>query len=258
VTHKLRGGLLLLLIAVVLSELHGRVLVPMLRWDEIRGEGYVTPAFATEMEDLRGEILAAAARHNRPELSGLSDTQYAVLLATLLYNEHNGWFEDLVPPVRRVRPAFQHAQDVVNMAGLGTNYSLWPANLRPSVAREILEQRLPMPAPIMSLSVPVSVPGSAIDLAAFASERELLAAISAELVRPELAVEYLAANVARGVYRAHYEGVLVSWQALAAWHNQGIVRPEQIEANALARSYVMRCETYRARATVLIQGHARP
>jgi hypothetical protein len=254
--HRLQSWLLLLLLCIGAGQLYTEVLGPSLRWDEIRGEGYVTPAFAAEMEGLRDEILAAASRHNRPQLSGMSDAEYAELLATLLYNEHNGWFEDLVPAVRPLRPAFQRAQDLANMAGLGTNYSLWPANLRPSVAQEILERRLPLPGPRASVAVAVAVPGTAIDPARYTSRRALLAAISAELVRPELAIEYLAANVARGVYRAHYEGVPVTWQALAAWHNQGIVRPEEIQASALARSYVMRCEEYRARAAALIAASA--
>src|SRR5688500_14021377 len=52
--------------------------------------GHVEAGFAARMRALRTTILAAAARHNRPQLSGLSDAQFAEVVAQLLYNEHNG------------------------------------------------------------------------------------------------------------------------------------------------------------------------
>jgi hypothetical protein len=204
--------------------------------------------FAEQMEALKPTILAAAQQHNPPD-SGLSDHEFAELLAMLLYNEHNGWFEDLVPPVRHITPAYQWAQLQLNLH-LGADHSLWPSNLRPSVAEEIIEQRLPVPDG--SVFVAVRVPGAGAALTAY-DRRERYAALSAELAQPDLAVEYLAANVARGVARCRYEEVPVTWQALAAWHNQGIVRSDQIAANPLARSYVLRAGMYREQARELVR-----
>jgi hypothetical protein len=65
-------------------------------------------------------------------------------------------------------------------------------------------------------------------------------------------VEYLAANLERGLYRAQHEGVAVTWRTLAAWHNQGIVSPADIRANPTARDYIRRTEAYLATAQRLI------
>lgn len=248
--RSLKTTLVLVLLTLGLQACYATAL-PLSRWDTIVGEGYVRPAFAQQMEMLRPTIVAAAQHHN-PRGSGLSDKEFAELLATLLYNEHNGWFEDLVPPVRRVTPMYQWAQRELNVR-FGADYSIWPSNLRPSVAEEIVEQRLPVPGG--NIRVALTVPGAEAALAS-RDQQARYAALSAELAQPELAVEYLAANVARGVARCRYEGVPVTWQALAAWHNQGIVRSEQIAANALARSYVLRAAQYRALARELVAGNA--
>jgi hypothetical protein len=206
------------------------------------------------MRALRPTILAAAARHNRPELSGLSDVQYAEIVAQLLYNEHNGWFEDELPVVRRLTPLYQQVQQSANETGLGGNFSVWPSNLRPSVALEILEREVPLPAGKGALTVPVRVAGTKIDLSAYGSRRELLAAITDELADERLAVEYLAANLERGVYRARYEEAPITWRTLAAWHNGGITLPAQIDASARTRSYVERAALYLDSARELIAG----
>lgn len=246
----LRWLLLLLLLGAV-EQLAAHSIVPPNPW-HAGGTGYVQPAFAVQMQGLRGVIMDVARRNNRPEHSGLSDSEFAVMVATILYNEHNGWFEDLVPPVRRLTPFYQGIQGVLNRVGLGANYSMWPTNLRPSVAEEILRRELPVPGG--SVRSGVGVPQSAIEPEHYASRQALLAAISGELARPELAIDYLGANLARGVERARYEGVPVTWQALAAWHNQGIVRSEEISRNDTARSYIVRAATYRVLAYDLVYG----
>jgi len=204
------------------------------------------------MVALRPVILEAAARHNRPELSGMSDRDFAVVLALLLYNEHNGWLEDAIEPLRLFTPAYQYAQVLVNQSGVGSNFSVWPTNLRPSVALEIAVQQVPVPEPTGWLTVPVTVEGSRVVPEEYTSQRALFAALTREIRQDELAVEYLAANLERGLYRAQYEGVPVSWRVLAAWHNQGIVRPEQVRANASARDYVRRTSAYLPTARHLI------
>ncbi|MCS6880128.1 MAG: hypothetical protein RMK84_04055 [Oscillochloridaceae bacterium] len=216
-------------------------------------EPFVRPDLARRLERLRPVILAAAKRHNHPELSGMDDESFAVVIALIIYNENFGWLEDDVPPLRLVTPLYQRLQQVVNQRLPGSNFSVWPVNLRPSVALEILQQQLPL-ADGRMIHMPVRVEGSEINLAAYAHPAELLAAINAEISRDELAVAYLAANLERGLYRAVLEGAPVTWQTLAAWHNQGIVDPQAIRANPTARDYVRRAAAFLPLARALIAG----
>jgi len=102
------------------------------------------------------------------------------------------------------------------------------------------------------MSVPVNVAGSRIDLESLQSQSTLYAAVSNEISQPALAVEYLAANLERGLYRAHFEGVQVTWRTLAAWHNQGIVSPRDIRDNSTAGDYLRRSSAYLGKARALI------
>jgi hypothetical protein len=214
-------------------------------------EPYVRPEFAAEMRALRPAIVAAAQRHNRAELSHMSDYEFAVLIAQIMYNEHFGWFEEKVTPVQMLTPFYEDLQLETNAAGL-SNLSVWPANIRPSVALEILRQQVPLPRSTSMLTVPVTVAGSRIDLARYHSQGALYAAISKEISQPALAVEYLAANIERGLYRAQIEGIPVTWRTLAAWHNQGIVAPRDIRDNPTAGDYLRRCSAYLGKARALI------
>lgn len=94
--------------------------------------------------------------------------------------------------------------------------------------------------------------GSNIIPAHYATRGALYAAITSEITQEELAIEYMAVNLERGVYRANYEQVPVSWRTLAAWHNQGIVRPQQIRANKCASDYIRRTSAYLETAHRLI------
>lgn len=214
-------------------------------------EPYVRPEFAAQMRELRPTILAAAQRHNRPRLSGMSDHDFAVVIALLLYNENFGSLEEQVTPLRAFTPFYQDLQLRANEMS-GGNLSVWPANLRPSVALEILRQQIPVPAPTSVITEPIRVTGSRLNIAAYSSRNDLYAAISQEIADPRMAVEYLAANLERGLYRAHFEGIPVTWRALAAWHNQGIIAPEDIRANPTARDYLRRTSAYLAIANMLI------
>ncbi len=207
-------------------------------------EPYVRPELARRLIDLRPVILAAAARHNHADISGMDHAAFAEVIALVLYNEHNGWFEDEIEPLRVFTPFYQQIQVSANQSGIGSNFSIWPTNLRPSVALEILLQQVPLPAPTQMITVPLSVHGSRIVLTDYASQEALYAAISAELSQDELGIEYLAANLERGLYRAQFEGVPVSWHTLAAWHNQGIVQLDQVRANPTACDYVRRTAAY--------------
>lgn len=214
--------------------------------------GYIRPDFQQRMQRLQPVIMAAARRHNHIEHSGMSDEEFAVVIALVLYNEHNGWFEDAVTPVRAVTPLYQQIQADINSGGLGGNFSVWPANLRPSVALEILRHQLPVPSKASPVTVPVRVFGSTIDVNDSVSQEQLFAEITKEISNDSMAVEYLAANLERGVYRARYEGVPVSWRSLAAWHNQGIVSATATQENATAKSYVQRSAAYLQAARQLI------
>jgi hypothetical protein len=202
------------------------------------------------MRKLQPAIIAAAERHNRPELSGMSDREFAVVIAVLLYNEHFGWLEEQVKPIRPLTPLYESLQVQANHAG--ADLSIWPANLRPSVAAEILRQEVPVPEPTMVITQPITVAGSMVDPYSFTDRSALYAAITSEIARPDLAVEYLAANLERGLYRAQFEGVPVTWRVLAAWHNQGVVAPRDIAENSTANSYVRRTSAYLPQARHLV------
>lgn len=214
-------------------------------------EAFVRPDLARRMERLRPTILDAARRHNRPELSGMRDEEFAAVIALVIYNENFGWLEDDIAPLRVFTPLYQDLQRRANRSLPGSNFSVWPTNLRPSVALEILEQRLPL-ANGETITVPVRVEGSAIDPADYADQEALFAAITDEISRDDLAVAYLAANLERGLYRAASEGVPVSWRTLAGWHNQGLVDAEQIRANPTSRDYVRRASAYLPLARALV------
>lgn len=215
-------------------------------------EPYVRSELAERLVELRPTLLSAAAQHNRSEISGMTDAEFAEVIALLLYNEHNGWFEDEVEPLRVFTPIYQEVQVHANRSGVGSDFSIWPTNLRPSVALEILRQQVPVPGHTEFITVPITVYGSTIMPEEYASERELYAAITAELSQDKLAIKYLAANLERGLYRAQYEDVPVSWRTLAAWHNQGIVHPEAIRTNPTASDYVRRTSAYLLTAHQLI------
>src|SRR6266545_4158149 len=138
---------------------------------------YVRPEFAAEMRTLRPAILAAAQRHNRPQLSGMSDHDFAVVIALLMYNEHFGWFEERVRPVQALTPFYEDLQRQTNEAGFA-NLSVWPANIRPSVALEILRQQVPLPSNTGTLTAPIVVDGSRVRPDRYSSLGALYAAIT--------------------------------------------------------------------------------
>jgi hypothetical protein len=234
----------IMLTTLLASALTASITVPS------HAQPFVRPAFARQMEALRPVIINAAARHNDPTVSGMDDAAFAEVIALVLYNEHFGWLEEAVPPLRPLTPWYQAAQMVINACG--ANLTVWPSNIRPSVALEMLRGELPVKGAPGYLFMPLRIEGSRIDPERYHTQAELYAAINRELIQPTLAVEYLAANLKRGVYRARYEGVPVTWQALAAWHNQGIVAPEDIAANPTARDYVRRAAVYRDLARAFI------
>ncbi len=221
-------------------------------------EPYVRPELVQQMDALQPLLLAVAARYHQPHLCEMDQQSFARLLAVILYNEHNGWLEDAVEPLRLLTPAYEQVQVVVNQRGIGTDFSLWPTNLRPSVAVELVRGEVPIPVAPGVLTTTLRVTGSRINPTHYSNMDALYADLSREISDPALAMEYLAANLVRGCYRARYEGLPVSWRTLAAWHNQGLVQPEQIARNGWARDYVRRASAYLPLAHCLIAAACKP
>ncbi len=272
-THTARASLLALLIIFLMNQSHAfattpdssanRLIHPRAnqhhgsRINPVRTPGpsidpYIRPDMIRRMEQMQPIILAAAHRHNRSSLSGMGDQEFAAVLVTILYNENFGWVEDDIAPLRVFTPLYQDLQRRANESPLGSNFSVWPANLRPSVALEILRHELPISGARM-IRVPVQVVGSQINPDAYTSQEDLYAAITAEISQDDMAVEYLAANLERGLYRAEFECTPVSWRTLAAWHNQGVISPQAIQSNTTAWDYVRRATAYLPAARELVR-----
>ncbi len=117
-------------------------------------EAYIRPTFAHEIRQLRPVILAAARRHNHPDRSHMTDEEFATVIALLLYNENFGKLEERVAPLRALTPLYQDLQMKVNETG--ADLSVWPANLRPSVALEILRDELPTPTGMITIPISCS------------------------------------------------------------------------------------------------------
>jgi hypothetical protein len=225
---------------------------------------YVEPGFELEMLRLRPTILASAERHNRQAVTGLSDNEFAVLLAAQLYFEYNSTLATRSNIGRVVTPVYQEAQGVANAIGVG-NFSVWPANLRPSVAASLLRAEMPY---INALNqpairhIPLTIHGSRLQRLIDADPRHAWqpsdSEVAAEIAQPELAVEYLAANFEVASYRAQFDWAPISWMTFAAWHNQGVVSPAHITGNGQLAQVLPTIETYLPAAMHLINVPPQP
>src|SRR5439155_13960192 len=115
------------------------------------------------MQQFRPTILQSAARHNHRTLSGMDDRQLAVVLAAMLYLENNSALNDRPALGRAVTPLYEHLQTVVNSLGLGTNFSIRPSNLRPTIAIDLLNGRVPLPPNLdedAAIYRPIQIAGS--------------------------------------------------------------------------------------------------
>ena len=202
-----------------------------------RPSGYVRPSIAHKVFLQRQNILQLAHRHNHPQITHYDDSEFAAIMITILYTEQLGWLEDVFPGIRPITPFYQDAQ-VVSNQWFGTNFSVWPANLRPSVVDEILDADVPG---VGHVDLPLNIP-SPFNTPRYAN---FLASDS------DYAFELLAANLERGIIRAHAESVPVTWQTLLAWHNAGLVNPTQIAANHSLQHYLYRATFYREPAIAL-------
>lgn len=202
--------------------------------------GYIRPSIKATVATHQHDIQRLAHSYNHPALSGMSDAEFASVMVTILYNEQLGWLEDVFPWVRPLTPIYQQAQ-VYSNQWFGTNYSVWPANLRPSVVNEILTeqraQQLPSSATTLALATFPQSP-----------------AHTALATDPDAALELLAANLERGIYRANATGVAVTAQTLLAWHNSGIVDPSTIQQSPSLQHYLARASVYTTTASQLFGG----
>lgn len=202
--------------------------------------GYIRPSIQETVSTHRVDIERLAHTYNHPAMSGMSDAEFASVMVTILYNEQLGWLEDVFPWLRPLTPIYQHAQ-VISNQWFGTNYSVWPANLRPSVVNEILtEQRAQQrPGSATILALP-TFPQSPVH--------------TSLATNPDSALELLAANLERGIYRANATDVAVTAQTLLAWHNSGIVDPAVIQQNASLQHYLARASVYTTTASQIFGG----
>ena len=199
--------------------------------------GYIRPHIATLVHHHQQYLLTLAHTHNHPQRTQINDHEFAAIMVTILYTEQLGWLEDVVPSIRPVTPLYQAAQ-VVSNEYIGTNFSVWPANLRPSVVNEILSEEIPQ-----------------------VGHHDLLLLIPPQLQRhtqanqlastADTALALLAANLERGIIRAQHEAVPITWKTLLAWHNAGIVDPQQIAQNRSLQHYLQRANSYREPALAL-------
>ncbi|NBU64374.1 MAG: hypothetical protein EBS29_07745 [Chloroflexia bacterium] len=202
-----------------------------------RPSGYVRPTIAQSVFLQRQNILELAHRHNHPQITHYDDREFAAIMITILYTEQLGWLEDVFPSIRPITPFYQDAQIVSNQ-WFGTNFSVWPANLRPSVVDEILASDVPGVGQVV---LPLDIP-SQLNAPRYAN---LLASDS------HFAFELLAANLERGIIRAQAESVPITWQTLLAWHNAGVVNPAQITKNQSLQHYLYRATFYRTPALAI-------
>jgi len=194
---------------------------------------YVRPHVAHLITSNGLLIKQVASRYNHAEISGLSDREFASVLVMILYTEHHGWLEDIVPSVRTVTPLFQELQVISNNT-IGTNFSVWPANLRPSVIDEIRDEH--------------TLHESVVFLTINTHNQT-----STELATdPTSAIEMLAANMARGIRRAHDAGVPVTIESILAWHNAGIVESQRIAYNRSVQHYISRALIYQSMAEAVV------
>lgn len=204
--------------------------------------GYIRPSVARNVFAQREYILQLAHHYNRPQITHYDDSEFAAIMVTVLYTEQLGWLEDMLPSIRAVTPFYQSAQ-VVSNQWFGTNFSVWPANLRPSVVDEILAAEVPG---VGHIALPLSIP-TPLNNPRYA---HVLASQS------DYAVELLAANLARGIVRANAESIPITWQTLLAWHNAGLVNPAQIATNRSLQHYLYRASFYRESAIAIYRDDA--
>ncbi len=219
-------------------------------------EAYIDPAFQLQMIRLRSQLLASAARHNHREWTGMTDEQFATVMAAQLYFEYNSTLAQRSNLGRTLTPLYQEAQDVANRVGMG-NFSVWPANLRPSVALSLLRGEMPYINRRNRAAVilyPITISGSQLQLAMqrHAGWEPALSAVANEIADPELAIEYLAANFEIATYRARFDWAPISWITFAGWHNRGLASPGAIVEHPELATILSNIERYFPAAIKLI------
>ncbi|MFZ9858690.1 MAG: hypothetical protein ACO3F2_10235 [Roseiflexaceae bacterium] len=195
---------------------------------------YVRPHVAQLINTQRLHIKHVAHTYNQSDISGLTDNEFASILVMILYTEHHGWLEDVVPNIRTFTPLFQELQ-VISNDRLGTNFSVWPANLRPSVIDEIRQENTPLES-VFFFKVTTK----------HHTSNELA-------TDPSSAIELLAANMARGIRQAHRTNMPVTTESILAWHNAGLVDAQLIADNRSVQHYISRAMIYHTMAQSMVR-----
>lgn len=202
-----------------------------------RPTGYIRPSIAASVLARQQYILTLARLHNHPQLTHFDEREFAAVMVTILYTEQLGWLEDVVPSIRPLTPYYQEAQ-VISNDYIGTNFSVWPANLRPSVVDEIISNQVPAVGIVeLHLLIPRTM-----------QHKEYANQLA---YNTDTAFALLAANLERGIIRATHEHVPITWKTLLAWHNAGIVDPQHIAQNRSLQHYLKRAAIYHVPATAL-------
>ncbi len=174
---------------------------------------YWPPDEIASIKALLPAIKRSAQLHNPPN-SNLDDTAFAALMITALH------WEGRLPGNAKPRTLNNWLHDTGS--DLATAGGLWDgstgiANIRPSVALELRQEGYKIQGSSYAEDIIAACEVSPFQFLAF------------ELQIPEVSIEYLAANLERGVYRVRAQGLEPSAFNLAAWLNTGTYTPVGFE-----------------------------
>jgi hypothetical protein len=209
-----------------------------IRYDPGTSPVYWPVAEIETIKELLPAILGSAQRHNIWH-SNMDDTSFAALMITILHWE--GRLEGNAKPNTLGNLARDEGADAAMFLGF-YDATTGVANIRPSVALELHREGYNIEGSDYNRSIEetsrqprLQTPGSGLSGLDFGltncipSSFEFLAI---ELQNVTLSIEYLAANLERGVNRVRSLGFEPSAFNLAAWHNSGLQTPGQIDISS--------------------------
>jgi hypothetical protein len=180
--------------------------------------------------ELKEDILASAKRHNTPR-TNMDDASFAALMTAILH------WEGKLPG--NAKPQFEQFKDFVGDLGatlINYDASTGIANVRPSVAKEILQGYVPGVEETFCYEISGGLNyEQAVEVAALRSLRSdtgnqhypVERVLFFELQNRKKSIEYLAANTQRGADRISSLGFKASVFNLASWANAGVQTPSE-------------------------------
>jgi RHS repeat-associated protein len=203
------------------------------------------PGELQAITEWKPDILASARRHNTIQ-TNMDDDSFASLMTVILH-----WEGRL--PGNAKPPADQRRDQLGDLAAIIADYdaSTGIANIRSSVALQILEGKIPGiegtfcyeiegGSSYVSLIMASSLGSSYGYMHNAYSTSNYGKILFYELQKPQISLEYLAANLQRGADRITALGFKASVFNLATWHNEGIQTPAELSDRSRgpkARSY---------------------